>query len=102
MHHCGPKDHDVLPPPESVQLASRGVWGPRSGLDGTSGLLPCPSWAQGSEQQPSINPEDRTSLGRPHGSPTQSVFSSRLMFLLPERLEITWDFFFFLVRREAR
>ena len=37
----------------------------------------------------------RTALGRPHGSPTPSVFSSRLMFLLPECLEIMWDFLVF-------
>ena len=57
-----PQRPRVPPPPESVQLASRGLWGPRSGLGGTSGLFPCPFWAQGSEQQPSINPGDRGPL----------------------------------------
>ena len=68
-------------------------WGPRPGLDRTSALLPLPSWAQAALDQPW---RQRTVLGCPHRIPTPSVFSSRLMFLCLEWLEITCDFFFFL------
>lgn len=37
-------------------------WGPGPGLDGTSALLPRPSWAQAPRRQPSTNPGARGPL----------------------------------------
>ena len=62
-------------------------------------ISPAPPSLLGSgSPRPTLEPEDRSGLPSPQ---PPSVFSSRLMFLCLEWLEITCDFFFF-VRREAR